>query len=69
MTKWNDIVLLGELGVQSISPMEVFCDNLFAISIAKNLVHHDHTKHIELDHHLWGRNTQIGVYSYKFWSG
>ena len=29
--------------------MKVFCDNLATISIAKNLVHHDSTKHVELD--------------------
>lgn len=43
---------LGELGVQPSSPMKVFCDNLAAISITKNSVHHDPTKHIELDCHF-----------------
>ena len=26
-----------------------FCDNLATISIAKNLVHHDRTKNVEID--------------------
>lgn len=32
--------------------MKVFYDNLAAISIAKNHVHHDRTMHIVLDHHF-----------------
>ena len=32
--------------------MSVFCDNLATISIAKNLVHHDRTKHVEIDRHF-----------------
>ena len=43
---------LLELGVQSSGPMKVFCNNLATISIAKNPVHHDRTKHVELDRHF-----------------
>ena len=32
--------------------MSVFCDNNATISIAKNPVHHDRTKYIELESHF-----------------
>ena len=32
--------------------MKVLCDNQSTISIAKNLVHHDRTKHVETDQHF-----------------
>lgn len=30
----------------------MMCENQATISIAKNLVHHDRTKHVEIDHHF-----------------
>jgi len=44
--------LLKELGVEMVNPIKMFCDNQTAISIAKNLVHHDRKKHIEIDPHF-----------------
>ncbi|XP_062103692.1 secreted RxLR effector protein 161-like [Humulus lupulus] len=41
--------LLGELGVFTEESIQIFCDNQAAISIIKNHVHHDRTKHIEID--------------------
>ena len=32
--------------------MKMLCDNQSAISIAKNPVHHDRTKHVEIDRHF-----------------
>lgn len=32
--------------------MKVFCYNLATIIIAKNPIHHDRTKHVELDRHF-----------------
>ena len=44
--------LLSELKVKIPDPIKLLCDNQAAISIAKNPVHHDRTKHIEVDRHF-----------------
>ncbi|RVW90067.1 Retrovirus-related Pol polyprotein from transposon RE1 [Vitis vinifera] len=44
--------LLEELRIEVDGVTSVFCDNLVAISIAKNLIHHDKTKHVEIDRHF-----------------
>ena len=44
--------VLQELKVPISGPMKVLCDNQFAINIAKNPVHHDRTKHVEIDRHF-----------------
>ncbi|RVW96936.1 Retrovirus-related Pol polyprotein from transposon RE2 [Vitis vinifera] len=44
--------VLSELGQTSSSLILMMCDNQTAISIAKNPVHHDRTKHVEIDRHF-----------------
>ncbi|RVX23717.1 Retrovirus-related Pol polyprotein from transposon RE1 [Vitis vinifera] len=44
--------LLEELQLAPHGPMKLMCDNQVAISIAKNPVHHDRTKHVEIDRHF-----------------
>jgi len=44
--------LLKELGMESLTPIQMHCDNQAAISIVKNPVHHDRIKHIEIDEHF-----------------
>jgi len=44
--------VLCELRIPITKPMRVLCDNQSAISIAKNPVHHDRTKHVEIDRHF-----------------
>ena len=41
--------------------MEMFCDNEAVISIAKNLVHNDRTKHVEIDHHFIKEKIEEGI--------
>ena len=44
--------LLNELKILVEDSMEMFCDNQAALSIAKNLVHHNRTEHVEVDRHF-----------------
>lgn len=44
--------VLQELKVPISGSMKVLCDNQSAINIAKNPVHHDRTKHVEIDRHF-----------------
>ena len=53
--------LLEELKFSIDSPMRIFCDNQVAISIAKNPVHHDMTKHVEIDHHFTKEKIDEGI--------
>ncbi|KAG8501038.1 hypothetical protein CXB51_003111 [Gossypium anomalum] len=44
--------LMRELKVPFTRPMKMYCDNQAAVSIAHNPVHHDRTKHVEIDRHF-----------------
>lgn len=44
--------LLKELGLKNLTPISVKCDNQAALSIAVNPVHHERTKHVEIDCHF-----------------
>ena len=45
-------LMLTELKFPMEDSMELMCDNQAAISIAKNPVHHDRTKNVEIDQHF-----------------
>lgn len=53
--------LLHELRLENNSPVEVRCDNQTTISISKNPVHHDRTKHIEIDRHFISEKIETGT--------
>lgn len=44
--------LLNELGVPISRFIKMFCDKMSATSMAKNLVDHDRTNHMEIDRQL-----------------
>ena len=44
--------LLSELRIEVNGPISMICDNQAALSIARNPVHHDRTKHVEIDRHF-----------------
>ena len=52
--------MLEELGIRNGSTMTVLCDNKAAIKIAKNTVHHDRTKHVEIDRHFIKKKIEEG---------
>ena len=55
--------LMRELGILTSEPMKAFCDNQSPINIAKNLVHHDRTKHVEIDRHFIKEKIENGTVS------
>ncbi|RVX00895.1 Retrovirus-related Pol polyprotein from transposon TNT 1-94 [Vitis vinifera] len=58
--------LLEELRVPLKHPMVLYCDNQATISIAKNPVHHDRTKHVEIDRHFIKEKIEEGVFKVNY---
>ncbi|PON82508.1 hypothetical protein TorRG33x02_217530, partial [Trema orientale] len=54
-------MLLEELQAPKIMPLKLYCDNKAAISIAHNPVHHDRTKHVEVDRHFIKEKIENGT--------
>ena len=54
-------LLLKELQVATKGPMKLYCDNKAAINIAHNPVHHDQTKHVEVDQHISKQKIEDGT--------
>lgn len=52
--------LIHEFIVPSMTPVLPRCNNQVATHIAKNLVYHESTKHIELDCHFVREQVQCG---------
>ena len=44
--------VLEELKISAKGPAIMYSDNKTAISISHNPIHHDRTKHFEVDHHF-----------------
>ncbi|KAK3012421.1 hypothetical protein RJ639_010652 [Escallonia herrerae] len=53
--------LLEELKITCEGSIKVFCDNQASINIAKNPVHHDRTKHVEIDRHFIREKIEGGI--------
>ena len=44
--------ILEELKLEGKQLVKLLCDSQAALNIIRNPVHHDHTKHVELDRHF-----------------
>ena len=52
--------IMMELRLLLETPMKLYYDNKAAINIAKNIVQHDRTKHVEIDRHFIKENLEGG---------
>uniref|UniRef100_A0A2N9FE13 Reverse transcriptase Ty1/copia-type domain-containing protein n=1 Tax=Fagus sylvatica TaxID=28930 RepID=A0A2N9FE13_FAGSY len=59
-------ILMGELGFNLEKPVNLYCGNKAAISIAHNPVQHDRTKHVEVDRHFMKEKLTDGIISVPF---
>jgi hypothetical protein len=59
-------ILMRELGFNLEKPVNLYCDNKAAISIAHNPVQHDRTKHVEVDRHFIKEKLTDGIISVPF---
>ena len=46
--------------------MKMYCDNQATISISKNPIHHDRTKHMEIDRHFIKEKLEGGIISLMY---
>jgi hypothetical protein len=59
-------ILLCELRLLNGAPLRLYCDNQATINIVHNPVHHDRTKHIEIDRHFIKEKIDGGLIRVQF---
>ena len=59
-------ILFSELGATKERTIKMFYDSQAAISIAKNPVHHDRTKHIEIDRDYISKKINKGLAQFTY---
>ena len=58
--------LLQELGFGSTAPTAISCDNQGCIALTKNPVHHQRTKHIDMQHHFVRETVEANTTTFKY---
>lgn len=59
-------MLLEELKINTRMPLKLLCDNTAALNICHNLVHHDCTKHVEVDRRFIKEKIDEGTISITY---
>jgi hypothetical protein len=57
--------LMKELQIPIQTPLKMICDNLSAIHLAQNPVHHGRVKHVAIEHHWIREHVQDGTFKMK----
>lgn len=55
------LTLLKDFSIDHVGVVELKSDNQSPLCLSKNLVYHDHTKHVELDIHFICEKVAVGV--------
>ena len=59
-------MLLDELGFKQHDTTTLFEDNQSCIALARNLIHHARTKHIDIQHHFVREKVELGDISISY---